>query len=421
MPTALGRAALEDAPGKRGVAVQGRYGHVSFIVDPVPLRLTVREVPPYPPKLYDQTRRLLEVAEHLPPIDVVPEVDLTDLARSRPSNAYLLALPWRWRHRRGRPHLLSRRATRAPCRPHRLRALAADPPVVLRRAGGPGGHLPTQAGPAAGAVLTKCCLFEGEIVTEPDQVVVPWGASLAQISEALTVIANAWEPSLARLTDSRQYAHLWGTAELAQVFEERGSRAGWTSSRLSQPRRPASGSSRAQAAAAITGHARAEALDLDYVAEQTRRTAHSMLGLIRGLQQVLPESAREHVYVGATVQDVTDTWFALVMRDVVALVWRDLRAIEGVPVEIAVAHRDTVMVGRTHGQPGAPITFGFKVASWADEVRRHVDRLREGRPRWLVGQLAGCGRRARFFEPAGPACGPSSVPSWGWAIQGSRG
>ena len=92
VPTALGRAALEDAPGKRGVAVQGRYGHVSFIVDPIPLRLTVREVvPPYPPKLYDQTRRLLEVAEHLPPIDVVPEVvDLTDLARSRPSNAYLL-------------------------------------------------------------------------------------------------------------------------------------------------------------------------------------------------------------------------------------------------------------------------------------------------------------------------------------------
>ena len=52
----------------------------------------------------------------------------------------------------------------------------------------------------------------------------------------------------------------------------------------------------------ITRHARAESLDLDYVGEQTRRTAHSMLGLIRGLQQVLPESAREHVYVGATVQ-----------------------------------------------------------------------------------------------------------------------
>jgi adenylosuccinate lyase len=47
------------------------------------------------------------------------------------------------------------------------------------------------------------------------------------------------------------------------------------------------------------------------------------------------------------------------------------------------------MAGRTHGQPGAPVTFGWKAASWADEIGRHLDRLREGSPRWLVGQLGG--------------------------------
>jgi len=46
-------------------------------------------------------------------------------------------------------------------------------------------------------VLTKCCLFEREIVVETGQVVVPWGASLAQISEALTAIVGEWEPSWA--------------------------------------------------------------------------------------------------------------------------------------------------------------------------------------------------------------------------------
>lgn len=205
-----------------------------------------------------------------------------------------------------------------------------------------------------------------------------------------------------RLSDSEQYAHLWGTAELAQVFEERARLQSWldilTALAAAQARL---GIIPAEAAAQIAAHARAESLDLDVVASETRRTSHSMLGLIRGLQRILPEMAREYVYVGATVQDITDTWFALVMRDVGAATWKDLRAIEDALLAMAVEHRDTLMAGRTHGQPGSPITFGFKVASWADEVRRHLLRLAEGRPRWLVGQLGGAVGVLGFFAPLG--------------------
>src|SRR6478752_3863390 len=202
-----------------------------------------------------------------------------------------------------------------------------------------------------------------------------------------------------RLTDSEQYSHLWGTAELATVFGERARLQSWLDVLAALATAQARmGIIPQEAAAQIAEHARAESLDLDLVAEQTRLTSHSMLGLIRALQQVLPEPAREYVYYGATVQDVTDTWFALVMREVGALVWRDLRAVEESLLALAVAHRDTVMVGRTHGQPGAPITFGFKAASWADELRRHLDRLQEGRPRWAVGQLAGAVGALAFHE-----------------------
>src|SRR5262249_9437403 len=79
------------APQARCVIVRGRYGHVSFIADPAPVRVTVVEVvPPRPAKLVDQLTRVLDLAEDLPPVELVPElVDLAELAGSRPSGHYL--------------------------------------------------------------------------------------------------------------------------------------------------------------------------------------------------------------------------------------------------------------------------------------------------------------------------------------------
>jgi adenylosuccinate lyase len=207
-----------------------------------------------------------------------------------------------------------------------------------------------------------------------------------------------------RLTDSEQYAHLWQTEEMARVFDERARLQRWLDILAALATAQARlGLIPADAAATISARARVEDLDLALVAEQTRATSHSTLGLIRGLQAVLPATAAEHVYWGATVQDVTDTWCVLAMRDVGAIAWRDLRRIEESLLDLAQRHRDTVMTGRTHGQPGSPVTFGFKVASWADEIRRHLDRLREGRARWLVGQLAGAVGVLGFYGSHGPA------------------
>ena len=207
-----------------------------------------------------------------------------------------------------------------------------------------------------------------------------------------------------RLSDSASYAHLWGTDELAMVFDETARLQCWLDILVALARAQARlGIVPTRAAEAIAAGARVEALDLDYIAEQTRLTSHSTLGLIRGLRRVLPEHARQYVYFGATVQDLTDTWFGMVMRQVGTLVWRDLRSLEADLLQLARTHRDTVQVGRTHGQPGAPVTFGFKAASWADEVRRHVQRLREGRPRWVVGQLGGAVGVLAFFGVDGLA------------------
>ena len=193
-----------------------------------------------------------------------------------------------------------------------------------------------------------------------------------------------------RVADSALYRHLWGTAEARAILGEEGRLAGWLQVLAALARaQAAAGLIPAHAAALITEHGRPGLVDVGYAAEQTRLASHSMLGLIRALRAALPEDAGEYVYVGATVQDVTDTATALALRGIGALAWRDLRRIEELLIGLADRHRSTVMAGRTHGQPGSPVTFGWKAASWADEIRRHLDRLAHGAPRWLVGQLGG--------------------------------
>ena len=205
------------------------------------------------------------------------------------------------------------------------------------------------------------------------------------------------------MIDSPLYRHLWGTEEARAIFEEPARLRSWLAILVALADAQAElAIVPTEAAQAIRAEAAAERLDLGFVAEETRRTGHSTLGLIRGLQRILPASAAEWVYYGTTVQDLTDTWTALAMRSVGSILWRDLRAVEGLLLGLAERHRDTPMAGRTHGQGGSPITFGLKAASWADEVGRHLERLRQGASRWLVGQLAGGVGTLAFFGEAGP-------------------
>jgi len=84
-----------------------------------------------------------------------------------------------------------------------------------------------------------------------------------------------------------------------------------------------------------------------------------------------------------------DTGTALQIRDTYAVVFAELDAISDILARLARRHRNTVMAGRTHGQHALPVTFGFKVAAWLDELLRQRQRLLESRRRVLVGEFGG--------------------------------
>lgn len=201
--------------------------------------------------------------------------------------------------------------------------------------------------------------------------------------------------------DSRIFGHLWTTREVSALLSDEGRTQAWLDilAALAWAQVDVGLVPRA-AAEAITAHADVSGLDLDLVAEQTRSTGHSTIGLIQALRETLPEHAREWVYYGATVQDVTDTWFALLFKAVGDIAERDLTRMRDRALDLAARHRSTPMCGRTHGQPGLPTTFGAKAAVWAAELDRHLDRLADGRGRWQVAQLGGALGTMEFWGEA---------------------
>src|SRR5262249_31093727 len=126
---------------------------------------------------------------------------------------------------------------------------------------------------------------------------------------------------------------------------------------------------------AIASTARVELIDLDAVRAETERSGHSLVGLLRVFEAACPGGAGQYLHFGATTQDIQDTGQVLEMRDVLDELEATLRRIAEHLLRLAGEHAETASLGRTHAQPALPITFGLKVASWLDEIMRHLHRL----------------------------------------------
>jgi hypothetical protein len=197
----MARAAAASGAAARVFVVEGRNQHVNLIVEPAPVRIRVVEVvPPDPPKLLDMAQRVLEYDEDLDPVELeLVAVDLNEIAAAEQTPHWLL-----------------------PCRCGGLRLpgpvdfLDSGP---LQPPGGAGWTLlgcersrqihselygvepaarvelcpRVRAGVPDAPTLVKCCLRERGIESDGELVVVPWGATLEEVREALHRLVPAWQ------------------------------------------------------------------------------------------------------------------------------------------------------------------------------------------------------------------------------------
>lgn len=145
----------------------------------------------------------------------------------------------------------------------------------------------------------------------------------------------------------------------------------------------------AEAAAEITRKARLDNLDMDTIRAGLARTGHGLVPIIWELDRVCDDDAGGYVHWGATTQNITQTGQLLLVRRAHAIFLSQLATILETLADLAEETRDAILPGRTHGQHAVPITFGFKVAVWIDELCRHVERLRGCEGRVFVAMLGG--------------------------------
>ncbi|MDA3625714.1 adenylosuccinate lyase family protein [Saccharopolyspora sp. WRP15-2] len=144
-----------------------------------------------------------------------------------------------------------------------------------------------------------------------------------------------------------------------------------------------------EAGDAISAACRTERLDLARVQEGIARTSHPLMPLITELTRVVGEPHGGWVHWGATTQNITQTGDVLVLREAHRTILAQLGRVMVSLAELTEQSAEVVMAGRTHGQHAVPITFGFKTASWLDELERHGTRLQELAPRLSVAIIGG--------------------------------
>ena len=206
----------------------------------------------------------------------------------------------------------------------------------------------------------------------------------------------------AHIIDSQFLSRNWQTPEISEIFSDEHRLQCWLNIEAALAKVQGElGVIPQEAALAIVKAAKFENIDMKQYQDEAAGTGHILVPMIRCLQSACPGETGQWVYFGATTQDIVNTGNILQMREATQYILQNILRLEKAILKKASDYKYCVMAGRTHAQQASPITLGFKFATWAAEIRRDIERIKEFPQRVFMLSLHGAvGTQAAFGSKA---------------------
>ncbi|MBO9473658.1 adenylosuccinate lyase family protein [Shimia sp. R10_1] len=204
----------------------------------------------------------------------------------------------------------------------------------------------------------------------------------------------------ATLLDSEYYRDQYSTPQMRNVFSDDARFASWIEAEVGLAcAQEEIGLIPSGVADKLRSFAKIEDIDLEAMKEEFDKVGFAIMPFVHQLSKLCDSETKKYLHWGSTTQDILDTGLSLQMRAGLLLIEADLDRCIVALINLAKEHRETPMAGRSFMQHAAPITFGYKVAVWLDELMRHKARLPSVRANALLVQ---CGGAVGTLSTMGP-------------------
>ena len=138
--------------------------------------------------------------------------------------------------------------------------------------------------------------------------------------------------------------------------------------------------------------------DVQRILEIEAEVKHDVIAFLTNVAEYVGPDSR-FIHLGMTSSDLLDTALALQMRDAANIIIKDIEKLLNVLKKQALAHKNTVCIGRSHGIHAEPTTFGLKMALWYDEMRRNLDRFQRAAEQTARGKISGAVGTYAYVSP----------------------